>query len=424
MTLERARTRWLARKRAGKQPIDIASRLGGGAEPCAICQKPVYIAERVTIEHVQKKAQTKKRTAYHQECFRCHACGVKLFMSRWTRDDAGKLCCALHSKSHFAPPPRVPPPTEQGAPPPTTPSQPPTLSHPHTAPRHLSNMQNTPPPPPTPPPRLAPRLLSNMQSSPQMALPPPPPSCPPPQPEVEKRKTRAVPFGARLSSGQTEPTRSPRRTELTHSPRRTESTRSRTVSRLTSLWESKVVPPAGSHQRKKATRPVLPSTHEEDSSESKAADARDVVAIRISPPTHGAKPLVAVKRVTLADEAGQLKVLELDVSSTPPKGAPSPPPSFSHAEDVGSSEASAPPRLSQCSEHSRGSTIKWAMDQKLAMCAGTDSSAEKTNGCSSDSHTPATTANSRRGRHSYVQTEYDLAITDALNAASGVSNAA
>ena len=44
------------------------SRYGGMGEPCAVCNKTVYLAERRSAGGV----------AYHAECFRCSACKKKL----------------------------------------------------------------------------------------------------------------------------------------------------------------------------------------------------------------------------------------------------------------------------------------------------------------------------------------------------------
>lgn len=62
------------------------SRYGGMGEPCAVCNKTVYLAERRSAGGV----------AYHAECFRCSACKKKLEASSWRLSESGVLYCAPH----------------------------------------------------------------------------------------------------------------------------------------------------------------------------------------------------------------------------------------------------------------------------------------------------------------------------------------
>ena len=62
-------------------------KLGGGGEPCTLCQKTVYPAER------QKTANG----CYHVKCFSCTKCKRQLQQSNFVEDAAtGRLYCRTH----------------------------------------------------------------------------------------------------------------------------------------------------------------------------------------------------------------------------------------------------------------------------------------------------------------------------------------
>lgn len=62
------------------------ARFGGGGEKCNVCTKTVFAAERMT-------AQEK---VYHEQCFRCRDCNMKLGPANWCMDTTGQLWCKPH----------------------------------------------------------------------------------------------------------------------------------------------------------------------------------------------------------------------------------------------------------------------------------------------------------------------------------------
>lgn len=63
---------------------------GGGGEPCVLCQKTVYPAEKIS---------TTTGNVYHQKCFRCTQCNRMLQLSSYC-EDAGTA--RLYCKPHYS----------------------------------------------------------------------------------------------------------------------------------------------------------------------------------------------------------------------------------------------------------------------------------------------------------------------------------
>jgi hypothetical protein len=61
---------------------------GGGGEPCTLCSKTVYPAE---------KLKTSTDNVYHQKCFSCTKCKRGLQVSTYCEDAVtGRLYCKVH----------------------------------------------------------------------------------------------------------------------------------------------------------------------------------------------------------------------------------------------------------------------------------------------------------------------------------------
>jgi len=62
-----------------------SSKFGGGGDPCVLCGKTVFSAEKVVYE----------KKSYHPKCFKCSVCGVAL-KNTTANDYEGKLFCKKH----------------------------------------------------------------------------------------------------------------------------------------------------------------------------------------------------------------------------------------------------------------------------------------------------------------------------------------